>query len=74
MQNININKLKGIMVEKDVSVEKLAGLIGIDKATLYRKMQNEGRTMLVKDANAIVTALGMTSDQAMAVFFAQFVA
>jgi len=71
---VNIPKLKGKIIEKGETVKSLAESMGIDQATLYRKMQNNGATMLVKDANAIVETLSLTLDEAMAIFFSQFVA
>lgn len=72
--NINVNKLKGKIVERGMSISSLAEIMGIDRATLYRKLSNDGDTMLVKDANSIVSALGLSADDAVAIFFAQFVA
>lgn len=72
--NVNVNKLKGKIVEQGMSVSTLAEAIGVDRATLYRKMSNNGETMLVKDANNIVSALGLSADEAVAIFFSQFVA
>lgn len=74
MANININKLKGKIVENGMTVESLAKKLGIDKATLYRKLQNDGETMLVREANKIVEILNLTADEAMSIFFSQFVA
>lgn len=74
MQYVNVNKLKGKIVENGLTVASLAEKIGIDKATLYRKMTNNGETMLVKDANNIVSALHLTSEEAVAIFFSQLVA
>ena len=74
MQNININKLKGKIVESGLTVAALAEKMGIDRATLYRKLSNNGDTMLVKDANCIVSVLNLTEDEAVAIFFSQFVA
>ena len=74
MTNINVNKLKGKIVENGLTVAKLAEKIGVDRATLYRKMSNNGETMLVKDANNIATALELTADEALAIFFSQYVA
>lgn len=37
---MKINKLKGRMVENGMNVEQLADAIGIDRATLYRKLNN----------------------------------
>lgn len=74
MQNININKLKGKMVENGVTVEDLARYMKINTSTLYRKLRNDGDTMLVKDANKIAEYLNLTSAEAVAIFFSQVVA
>lgn len=71
---VNMNRLKGKMVEKDVTTELLAERLGISRSTLYRKLSNNGDTLFVREANEIVNALGLTSDEAMAIFFSQFVA
>ena len=70
----NVNKLKGKMVENEMSVAKLAVEIGMDRATLYRKLSNNAETLLIKEANAIVSALGLTPNEAVAIFFSQLVA
>lgn len=74
MANVNVNKLKGKIVENGLTIATLAQKIGIDRATLYRKLSNNGETMLIKDANAIISVLGLSADEAMAIFFNQFVA
>ncbi len=35
---VNVNKLKGKIVERGLNVENLAERIGLDRATLYRKL------------------------------------
>lgn len=74
MTSVNINKLKGKIVENGMTIGALAEKIGVDRATLYRKMSNNGETMLVKDANSIVAALNLSIDDAVAIFFNQLVA
>lgn len=74
MTNVNVNKLKGKIVENGLTIATLAQKIGIDRATLYRKLSNNGETMLIKDANAIISVLGLSAEEAMAIFFSQFVA
>ena len=74
MMAININKLKGKIVEQGMTVATLADKIGIDKSTLYRKLSNGGESMSVKEANAIVKALRLSADDAVAIFFSQAVA
>lgn len=56
---INMNKLKGKMVEKDVTTEMLAEKLGMSRSTLYRKLSNNGDTLFVKEANIIVTRLDL---------------
>lgn len=74
MQNVNVNKLKGKIVEKGLNIEQLAEKIGIDRATMYRKLRNDCENLLINEANAIVAALGLTAEEAMSIFFAQYVA
>lgn len=71
---VNVNKLKGKIVERGMNISALAEMMGIDRATLYRKMSNNGETMLVKDANSIVSALDLSVEEAVAIFFSQLVA
>ena len=74
MQCINTNKLKGKIIENGLTVPLLAEKIEMTPSTLYRKLSNDGDTMLVKDANRIVSALRLSADDAIAIFFAPFVA
>ena len=74
MANININKLKGRIVERGLTISELAVKMGIDPSTLYRKISNDGDTMLVSEANKIVSILRLSSEDAIAIFFAGDVA
>ncbi len=74
MTAVNSNKLKAKIVENGMNVSELAVKIGMDKSTLYRKIASDGESMTVKDANAIVRALNLTSADALAIFFSQLVA
>ncbi len=74
MAQMNTNKLKAKLVERGINVANLAESIGIDKATLYRKMRHGGESMSIRDANAIVSALRLTPDEAASIFFAEDVA
>jgi len=70
---VNVDKLRGRIVEHRTSVSELARQIGIDPATLYRKMNNS-ESFTIKEADAIVQALSLSKDDAVAIFFNQFVA
>lgn len=71
---MNINKLKGKIVEKETSITKLAQEMGIDRSTLYRKLNNHGYSLSIKEANQIVEILDLTKEESMAIFFNSFVA
>lgn len=70
----NVDKLKGVIKEKRLSPEKVAEIIGIDKSTMYRKLNNGGDEFTIKQADGISKALGLTAEEAQAIFFSQFVA
>ena len=71
---VNINKLKGKIVENGLTVEGLAEKLGVDRSTLYRKLNAEGETFTIKDANMICKALELNIQEATAIFFSQYVA
>lgn len=71
---INVNKLKGKIVENELTVEKLAKKIGINTATFYRKLNASGETFTVKEVNLICKALNLDAEEAMSIFFADYVA
>ena len=56
-----------MLVKKGINVEELAKKIGLDRATLYRKVNNN--TLTLTDINNIIQALDLTEDETMAIFF-----
>lgn len=71
---VNVNKLKGKIVENGLTIQELADSINVDKATLYRKLNSNGETFLIREADAISHKLNLTLDEVNAIFFAQYVA
>lgn len=65
----NMNKLRGKIIENGLSIEQLAGQIGIDRATLYRKIATDGRTFTVKEADDIKRVLNLSVEEAFTIFF-----
>ena len=68
---VNIQKLKGKMAENDMNVEQLANEIGINRTTFYRKLNSGGGQFTVSELQGIVSALKMSSDEALNIFLAQ---
>ena len=64
---MNANKLKGKIIEKGMNVETLAEKIGIDRATLYRKL-NEFDKFTIGDACKIKAELDLSDADACEIF------
>lgn len=69
---VDVNKLKGRIVEKGLNVAELAKLVGLDRATLYRKLNNGGETLLIKDVDSIIKILEIPGEDVDSIFFSQF--
>lgn len=65
---MNIPKLKGKMVEEGYSVDTLATEIGIDRSTLYRKLESVEK-FTIREAQKIKEVLHLTNNEASAIFF-----
>lgn len=62
------NKLKAKIIERGLSVEGFASLIGVTRSSAYRMLTNPKRITLEK-ALRIKEALEMTNEEATAIFF-----
>lgn len=66
---MNIAKLKGKIVEKGMNVESLAELIGVDRSSMYRKLNNFEK-ITIGEAIRIKDALEMSDSDAFDIFLA----
>lgn len=71
---VNVNKLKGKIVECGLNVSDLASKAGIDRATLYRKLRLNGESITIGEADLIAKALNLSAHEASSIFFSQYVA
>ena len=62
------------MVEYKVNADKMASLLGINRATFYRKMENAGEAFTVREVGIIAEALGLNLTELNAIFFDSTVA
>ena len=65
---MNVNKLKGEIVEKGMNVETLAKSINIDRSSLYRKL-NDPKKITISEAMRIKSTLDITDEEAIQIFF-----
>ena len=66
---MNINKLKGKIVEKGLNIEQVADMIGVDRSTFYRKMNNADK-ITIGEASRIKDALMLSDNDAYDIFLA----
>ena len=71
---VNVQRLKGKIVENGTNVQTLAKNIGVDSATFYRKLREEGETFTVGEAHRISDALSLSKEDCTSIFFADSVA
>lgn len=70
---VNVNKLRGKIVERGLTIEDVAEAMGINRSTLYRKLQMPNN-ITIGEANAICKILNLTSKEAIDIFFSSDVA
>ena len=72
---ININKLKGKMMENEKTAEICAAALNIDISSFYRKLNKaKGETFTIKEAQILVKLLSLSGEEAISIFFADTVA
>lgn len=71
---VNVNKLKGKIVECGKTVEEVANAMDVSPSTFYRKLQSNGDAFTIKDADTIAKYLNLNAEEASSIFFTQYVA
>jgi plasmid maintenance system antidote protein VapI len=64
---MNIQKLKAKIVEQGLNVETVAERIGVDRSSLYRKLNNFEK-ITIGEAIRMKDVLGMTNEEASEIF------
>lgn len=68
---INVNLLRGKLVEKGVKCDEMASEIGVDPSTFSRKMAKQGDTFSIAQVQKMVLVLQLTEAEANAIFLQQ---
>lgn len=71
---MNVNRLKGKIVEMGLSIPEVAEKLEIDRSTFYRKLNSKGETLTIGEAQRLVSILELSPHEATAIFFNQDVA
>jgi plasmid maintenance system antidote protein VapI len=64
---MNLNKLKGKIVERGMNVEMLAEQIGVERSSMYRKLNNFEK-ITIGEAKKITDALNLSKEEASFIF------
>lgn len=68
---VKIERLKGKMKEKGVSVKEAAEAVGVDQSTFYRKLERQGENFTIIQAQRLVNFLGLSAEDACEIFLNQ---
>ena len=66
---MNVAKLKAKIVEREINVETLADMIGLERSALYRRLA-DAEKITIGEAIKIKEALGLTNKEASDIFLA----
>lgn len=67
----NINKLRGLIVEKGFSIDRLAQEAGINRSTLYRRLKEGGAEFTLEEVQSIGRVLGLNAEEMKLIFFGE---
>lgn len=65
---VNIDLLRSAIVKKGSNVSEVAAQMGIDKATLYRRMADCG-TFTIGEVEKLTSILELSHEEAISIFF-----
>lgn len=71
---VNVDKLKGKIVENRMSVDELAKKLEIHTSTLYRKLSKNGDELTIREIDIIANELNLSLKEINEIFFSQYVA
>jgi len=70
----NTQMLKGKIVEKNLTLKKVAELVNISRASFYRKIKSGGNDFSIGEALKIANILSLTRNEASSIFFNSIIA
>lgn len=68
---LNMDKLRGKIVEARTTQEAVADSIGIDRSTFYRKIKCGGSGFTIGEIHKIVEAIPLTKQEAIEIFLTE---
>lgn len=72
--HVNVGKLKEKIKQSGLDMSQIAKAIGINRATLYRKMDSNGMKFTIGEIQKLIDVLGLSDEEAIEIFFDKEVA
>lgn len=66
---VNIQRLRGKIIEKENTQESVADAMGMNRTTFYRKMKNGGNGFTIGDIHNMIMCIPLTKEEAIDIFF-----
>lgn len=71
---LNTNKLRGVIVERGMTIDKLATEINIAPSTFHRKLSDVEKGFTIGEVDLIAKILNLSATEATSIFLSQYVA
>lgn len=66
---VDVNKLRGKIVERGYSISSLSKEIGLEKTTFYRRLSDSGCSFTIGEIDRIAECLHLSEAEAVSIFF-----
>ena len=66
---VDIKKLRDAIVRSGYTIDELSKMIGMDDSTFYRKINADGKTFTIAQADALAKTLKLNAGEAQSIFF-----
>lgn len=67
---VNILKLKGKLVENQMTISQISEKLGVDRSTIYRKINTGGESFTIGEVKSIAKELKLNIGEINSIFFA----
>lgn len=66
---VNVSKLREAIKNSNYTIASLSLALGMNDSTFYRKLERNGSTFTLEQADIIKNALGLDAETAQSIFF-----
>lgn len=68
---VNVDLLRGKIIERRTTYENVADKVGIDRSTFYRRLKEQGINFKIGEIHSMVEAIPLTNNEAIEIFLAE---